>query len=101
MKIIEKIGPFGLGFIYGGVPAIFVTVIATHLDELCQLFGNYGGAYVFLGIGAVLMIISIIVIRRISRRIAFIAGTIGWLISFAFAFWWYSFGPGAFGHAKI
>jgi hypothetical protein len=101
MKIFDKIGPYGVGILYTGVPAIFLVVIGVHLDELCRLFGNHGGAYAFVGITMALGIIFLFVRFRISKRTAMIAGTVGWLITFSFAFWWYCFGPGAFGHAKI
>jgi len=88
MKIIEKIGPYGVGILYTGVPMIFVAAVGVHLDELCRLFGNSGGAYAFVGISMVLAIIFLFVRFRISKRTAIIAGMVGWLITLSLGFWY-------------
>jgi hypothetical protein len=101
MRIIDKIGPLGTGVIYWGVPMTIFTVIVVHLEALVRLFGSYGGAYALLGIAVVLMIVFRLLRSRISKRTAVVAGMIGWLVSISFAFWWYCWGPGAFGRSHF
>ena len=78
---------------------MFILALATIKHELLErVLGPKAGAYGLLGIATVLWIISRVLIEYIPPRLVIIVGVIGWILTFSLLYWFYCFGPGAFGH---
>jgi hypothetical protein len=92
------IGPFGRAIIFWGAAMFFLLLAGIRHDLLTRAFGPKLDSYVLLGIATVLWIVSSLLFDRISKKLSLLIGVIGWLPTFSLAFYWYCFGPGAFGH---
>ena len=92
-----SVGPFGVGVVFWGAGMFILTLATTQHDALARFLGPEID-YIFLGLLAILMIVSMILLERIPKKVAILAGTIGWILTFLLAYYWCWFGPDAFGH---
>jgi hypothetical protein len=93
----SSLGPFVFGVVFWGAGMFILTLAFTQFEALTRLFGREPD-YILLGLTAILMIVSMILLERIPKRVAILAGTIGWALTFLLAYYWCWFGPDAFGH---
>ena len=103
MKTMNEKYPYGLGvfgrwIIFWGASMFFLLLVAVNHKSLTQIFGPKLDSYVLLGVAVILWVISSIFFDRLPQKFALIIGIIGWILTFSLAFYWYCFGPGAFGH---
>ena len=94
----RRIGVFGRWIIFWGASMFVLFLAAARYDVLTHVFGSKFDSYALLGIACLLWIISRILFDRIPQKLALLIGIIGWILTFSFSYYWYCFGPGAFGH---
>ena len=64
-----SVGPFVVGIVFWGAGMFILTLGFAQFDALTRLFGR-GPDYVLLGLTAVLMIVSVILLERIPKKVA-------------------------------
>jgi hypothetical protein len=96
------IGPAGRWYIFSGIPfaavAIFQTAIAPSLDHFV---GQRADSYVDLLIIAAIVVAALILYDHVPQKLVLPLGIVGWIIAFSLLYWYFWFGPGAFGHHQI
>ena len=97
-KYPKGIGPFGRWIIFWGMAMFVLILAAAKHDVITRIFGPKFDSYAPLGIAVFLWIISRILYDKIPSKLAFWIGTIGWILTFTFAYYWYCVGPGSFGY---
>jgi hypothetical protein len=95
---IDEKGRFTIFF---GVTAVGCVVILCRGEAIAHIVGEKFYPYVFSGAMIIWIVVGMILYNCVSKRWHIPLGIAGWITSFSLAFWYYWFGPGAFGHHTI
>lgn len=98
-KYPQGIGPAGRWYIFSGIPFAVIAIFHTTTGNLVdRIFGEKISPYVDLFIIAAIAIAALALYDDFQKRLIILFGIIGWIISFSLLYWYFWFGPGAFGH---
>jgi hypothetical protein len=93
------IGPAGRWYIFSGIPVAIIALFHTTVEQsLDQLFGEKISPYLDLFIIALIAISALVLYDYFPKRLVIPLGIAGWIISLSLLYWYFWFGPGAFGH---
>ena len=93
------IGAAGRWLIFAGVPwAIIAVFIVCGQGSLDRVVGEKALPYVIFGTAAIFAIGGMILYNYFPKQYSIPVGIAGWAVTFLLLFWYYWFGPGAFGH---
>ncbi|HXR03560.1 MAG TPA: hypothetical protein VN836_02500 [Verrucomicrobiae bacterium] len=96
------IGPGGRFMIFSGVPGFGVAIVLTcAYDPMEHLVGQDASPYVMVGIIITLYVVSMFLSNYLPKRFVIPVGIVGWALMLSLLYWYYCFGPGAFGHHTI
>ncbi|MDE3067537.1 MAG: hypothetical protein KGJ60_08295 [Verrucomicrobiota bacterium] len=77
---------------------IFTSVGFGRFDEMELRIGTAATLCVIWGTITGIGIVAMIVYSRLSQQLAMWLGVIGWIVTVSLGYWFFGFGPGAFGH---
>ncbi|MGB8371201.1 MAG: hypothetical protein WCF71_18120 [Verrucomicrobiia bacterium] len=93
------IGPAGRWYLYSGIPFAVIAVFFTTTDRLLDhVFSENVSPYIDLFVIGAIAIGALILYDHLPKRLVIPLGIVGWIISFSLLYWYFLFGPGAFGH---
>jgi hypothetical protein len=97
----NNIGPAGRWYIFSGIPFAFIALYHIAAEELLDSFvGEKASPYVDLFVIAAIAIGALVLYDHFPKKLVFPLGITGWVISLSLLYWYFWFGPGAFGHHK-
>ncbi len=94
----KYIGPGGRFFIFSGVPTFGVAVLVCIQEPLIRAVGLKASICIGLGMVMAFYSISMFLSNYIPKRFIIPLGIIGWILTLSLLYWFFCFGPGAFGH---
>jgi hypothetical protein len=99
-----SIGPSGRWLIFFGIPMAILGILLTFtmrhgLDKgLVHAFGETALPYVIFFTPVVIGIGGMVLYEHFPKRLVIPFGIVGWIVGLSLIFWYFWFGPGAFGH---
>lgn len=102
-NVPDKIGRSGQWLIFLGtaVAVLGIVLVCTlhhGLNELPKIFGEKVAPYIVFFTPALLGFCSLVLFERCPKRLVVPIGVTGWVIGISLIYWYFWFGPGAFGH---
>jgi hypothetical protein len=102
-KNSNGIGPAGRWFIFGGIPlnvyGVSLTFTVPHgVNGLAHAVGEKALPYVIIFMPLVIIFGGWLLYRHFPNRLVVPFGVAGWIMGLSLMYWYYWFGPGAFGH---
>ena len=88
MAVEQKYIGFGNISIYSGVPAFSLVLLGPIFEPLARRFGNTAAPIIFLLAWLVLVALSLALYDWLPRRLVMPLGLLGWVLTFAAAFWY-------------
>jgi hypothetical protein len=102
----QRIGPAGRSLIFGGVPvAVLAVLLVSTLRHglepgLANAVGEKALPYVLIFTPLVIVFGGSMLHKYFPKQLVIPFEIIGWLVGLALMYWYFWFGPGAFGHQK-
>jgi hypothetical protein len=87
--------------IYVGFPVLVAALLTPLFGRLSKLVGQKYDVYVIVGIIFAIIGTYLYLLNWMPKKWALPMGIAGWLITLALVFWFFFFGPGAFGHSHF
>lgn len=103
-KPSDKIGPSGRWFIFCGVPvaglAILIVSTLRHGLEpgLANAVGENALPYVVFFTPVAIGVMGMVLYEYFPKRLVIPVGVTGWIVGLILLYWYFWFGPAAFGH---
>jgi len=103
-KSPHGIGPAGRWLIFAGIPtAILAILLVSTLHHglnksLVQAVGEKALPYVIVFTPVAIGIIGMVLYDYCPKRLLIPLGIFGWVVGLSLIYWYFWFGPGAFGH---
>jgi hypothetical protein len=84
----EQIGNAGRWAIFSGAPMVLYALQACTYERLVHVVGERLGPYIGLGIGGIIIVLSLIVYDHVPRRLVFPIGIVGWIVTLSLMYWY-------------
>jgi len=102
-KLPESIDPSGRWLIFGGIPTAVLAVLVVStlhhgLNQIPQIVGENAAPYIVFFTPAVIVFGSMFLYDHFPKRLVLPCGIIGWVVAMSLFYWYFWFGPGAYGH---
>ena len=103
-KYPHGIGPSGRWLIFAGIPTAILAVLLVStlhhglVKSLAQAVGEKALPYVLFFTPVVIGIGGMVIYEYFPKRLIVPFGIAGWIIGLSLIYWYFWFGPGAFGH---
>jgi hypothetical protein len=99
----DKIGRAGRWLIFAGIPTAVVAVLVVStlhhgLNQIPQFVGEKAAPYIVFFTPVVIGFGGMFLYEHFPKRLVIPCGLVGWVIGFSLIYWYFWFGPGAFGH---
>jgi hypothetical protein len=96
------LGPGGKWLVFSGAFWAVVTISFTSVGferfgQMERKIGTGPSLCIIWGIVTAILIVAMIVYGRLSQRLAMWIGVIGWIVTISLGYWFFGYGPGAFG----
>jgi hypothetical protein len=97
-KNLLAIGEGGRQIIFFGIPMIFLAILMCVAESVAHIVDEKSYPYVLYGIIGAVAVAGMILYNYFPKRLVVPFGIAGWVTSFSLIYWYFWFGPGAFGH---
>jgi hypothetical protein len=99
----KGIGPSGRWLIFSGIPVatlavLLVSTLHHGLNQIPKIVGETSAPYVVFFTPVVIGIGGMVLYEHFPKRLVIPLGIAGWIIGLSLIYWYFWFGPGAFGH---
>ena len=100
-KYPHSLGPAGYWLIFAGIPMAIIAIllVSTLTDD-----GNIRGVsekslpYILLFVPLAIIVGCKVLYDHFPKQLVIPFGIVGWVLNFSILYWYFWFGPGAFGH---
>jgi hypothetical protein len=99
----QGVGPLGRWPIFFGVPmAILGLLLVTTMRKgfRATAFGQDAEPYIIFFTPIIVGLLGYSLYKLLPRRLIIPLGIVGWAIGLSLIYWYFWFGPGAFGHHR-
>lgn len=96
-----KISEGGRRGLFFGIPAIGFGILMCKAEVIAHAVGERAYPYVYFGMFILLAVIGMVLYNHVPKRWIIPLGISGWVTTFSLTFWYFWFGPGAFGHVAF
>ena len=97
------IGPVGRWSIFFGIPVALLAILLVStlhhgLNQIPKIVGEAAAPYVVFFTPVIIGIVGMVLYEHFPKRLVIPLGIVGWIVGLSLIFWYFWFGPGAFGH---